>query len=200
MEKRGFYVTLAVCLAVVVGSALWARIPIEEEPQSLAVGEGPSFIQRFAEMMRTATPGPIVSPTPTPEPKWTRPVSGGILRAFSPDALIYQQTMDAWAAHSGVDLKVAAKEPILAPRDGKVAFVGQIARYGLTLEIELADGSLLRMMGLNAAYVNAGDSVREGETVAQAGGSNPSESLDAAHVHIEWIVDGKPADPSDKWK
>jgi len=199
MEKRGFYVTLAVCVAVIVASAIWARLPIETEQQSVAVGDGANFLQRISDMVNSPAPPPTAAPSPTPEPKWIRPLPGAVLRPFDDVTPIYQPTMDAWAVHKGVDIAATAGETVLAPRDCKVAGVARDPRYGLTIELLCQDGSLLRIMGLGSTKVAVGSTVRAGDAIAVTGGNIPAESLDPPHIHVEWIVGGTAANVSGKW-
>jgi murein DD-endopeptidase MepM/ murein hydrolase activator NlpD len=200
MEKQGFYVMVGLCVAIIVGSALWSRQPVAETPpDSVTVGEPADFAQRLADVMATPTPHVTPAPTSAPEPRWVRPVAGGLIRAFSPSALIYQPTMDAWAAHPAVDVSSVAGEPVLSPTDGKVYAVTSDARYGLSVTIRLEDGSLLSLMGLKTASAAVGDSVAAGQSLGASGGMMSAEASDPTHIHIYWEKNGKTLDASLMW-
>ncbi|MDR0396266.1 MAG: M23 family metallopeptidase [Oscillospiraceae bacterium] len=200
MEKQGFYVMVGLCLAVIVGSALWTRQPVPDPPpESVAVGEAGEFQQRLTDVMKTAEPEPTPAPTATPPPRWVKPLSGEVTRGFSPNELIYQSTIDGWAAHPAADVGGASGEPALAPADGKVYAVETDARYGLTVTIRLEDGSLLSLMGLKSASASMGDNIAAGQSVGTAGGLIAAEALDPAHIHVYWEKNGKALDPSLMW-
>ena len=188
MDRQGFYVVLFVCVAVIVGSAIWARVPQAPTDPGLAANQEPDFMESLANV----TPRPSPEPTPIP---LVRPVSGAVLRPYSPLQPVYQATLDAWAAHMGVDLAADLGQAVLAPADGKVLSVGKSALHGLTLELELTGGLVCRMMGLQSTSVTAGEAVRAGQTVAAAGGTHPAEALDKPHLHVELWQDGKSVDP-----
>lgn len=186
MDRQGFYVVLFVCIAVIVGSAIWARVP--EVPQD----PGMAANQPQDESLMSVTPRPSPEPTPVP---LVRPVPGAALRPFSPTQPLYQATLDAWAAHMGVDLAAEPGQAVLAPADGEIRSIGKSALHGLTLELEHASGLVCRMMGLQSVTVAEGTVVRAGQTIATAGGAHPAEALDKPHLHVELWQDGVAVDP-----
>jgi murein DD-endopeptidase MepM/ murein hydrolase activator NlpD len=201
MDRQGFYVVLLVCVTVIAGSALWARVPIStQELPAQTVGQDPAFIDRLAEMTRT--PEPTAVPTPTPEPPLTYPLtaSSTTLRSFSPTTPLYQPTLDAYAVHPGLDLAVEQGQPVQAMADGIVSSLYTDPLHGLCLEIDHGQGRIARFAGLRSASVTTGDNVRAGQTVAAAGGKHPAEALDPPHLHVEWLVNGQPEDPAERWE
>lgn len=188
MDRQGFYVVLFVCVAVIVGSAIWARVPQASTEPGMAANQAPDFL----ESLEDVTPRPSAEPTPAP---LVRPVSGAVLRPFSPTQPLYQATLDAWAAHMGVDLAIDPEQEVLAPADGQVLSIKKSALHGLTLELEHSDGLICRMMGLESVTVSEGSIVRAGQTVATAGGTHPAEALDKPHLHLELWRDGQAVDP-----
>ncbi|GHU70197.1 hypothetical protein AGMMS49992_02140 [Clostridia bacterium] len=200
MEKQGFYVMVGLCLTVIIGSALWTRQPVVETPHdSVAVGEAADFQQRLADVMATVTPAPTIAPTPTPAPRWVKPVSGDVIRAYSPNELVYQPTMDGWAVHAAVDSSATPGEVVISPIDGKVYAVTQDARYGLTVSIKLEDGSILSISGLKSTAWAAGDNVAASQSIGITGGNSAAEASDPPHIHIVWEKNGKTLDPSLMW-
>ena len=199
MERRGFLVTLGVCVAVIIGSAIWARIPDEQPQPSVQAGDQIDQLLSNALGAR-ATPTPTPAPTATPAPLWKKPVPGAIQRAYSPTLPIYSKTLDAWVVHMGVDLKTNKSENVYAPTGGTVVCAGKTELYGLTAEILDTDGETVRISGLGALNVSEGTKVISGDKLGTAGGIIPIESLDAPHLHVEWISEGERLNPAEKWK
>lgn len=188
MDRQGFYIVLSICIAVIIGSAVWANIPLAPQDQGQTAGQVPDFVQSLADM--TAMP----SPEPTPVPM-TWPLQGAVLRSYSPTQPLYQATLDAWSVHMGVDLAAEKGQTVVAAADGQVKAVGKSALRGLTLEIEHDNGVICRMMGLQSITVSGGERVRAGQAVATAGGSHPAEALDKPHLHLEFWEQGAPVEP-----
>ena len=197
-ERHGFTITLCVCLAVITASAIWAKIPAQVEPDNMAASDTPDFVDRLAEVMTQPTIPPLSPPAPTPVPKWTKPVVGEIIRSFS-EAPVYHVTSDSWSGHTAVDIAVGKGETVAAPYDGRVREFIQDARYGWTLIMDMTDGSIVSIAGLEKPSVSAGASVKQGQAIGVAGGNIPCEALDFLHIHIEWVSEGYKRDITEKW-
>lgn len=99
-------------------------------------------------------------------------------------------------AHYGIDLVAYLNDPVLAPFDGTVVFVGGDGATGplwlgtdwlypdgegKTIDISRADGLISRVGHLSGYAVSAGQSVTAGQTVGYAGKTGYSTG-----VHIHW--------------
>ena len=197
-DRHGFVITLTVCVAVIVASAVWARAPSPVTPDSMPASDTPDLVDRLAEVITRPTIPPIQTAAPTPAPKWTRPAAGQVARPFSLSP-VYQATSDAWTAHAAVDVAAANGETIVAPTDGRVREFRRDARYGWVLVINLENGSALSVAGLEKPSARVGDVVKRGQAIGVAGGIIPCEALDAAHIHIELLSDGQKRDAAGKW-
>ncbi|MCC6272555.1 MAG: M23 family metallopeptidase [Deltaproteobacteria bacterium] len=95
--------------------------------------------------------------------------------------------------HLGVDIAAPYGSPVLAPADGRVAFVGRKGGYGLTVVIDHG-GNLTTLFAHNSEiFVSEGDSVRKGQEISKVGMTGHSTG---PHVHYEVRVDGNPVNPS----
>jgi murein DD-endopeptidase MepM/ murein hydrolase activator NlpD len=95
--------------------------------------------------------------------------------------------------HLGVDIAAPYGSPVLAPADGRVAFVGRKGGYGFTVIIEHG-GNLTTLFAHNSKiFVSEGASVRKGQEISRIGMSGHSTG---PHVHYEVRVDGSPVNPS----
>jgi len=95
--------------------------------------------------------------------------------------------------HKGVDIAAPIGTPVLAPADGRIAFVGRKGGYGNTVIIDHG-GNLTTLYGHNGEImVSEGESVRKGQQISSIGMSGHSTG---PHVHYEVRVDGSPVNPS----
>ena len=94
--------------------------------------------------------------------------------------------------HNGLDLRAAPGAPVLAPADGKVAFVGFNADYGLTIRIEHGFGVETVYCHLASASTRSGQDVRRGDRIGGVGSSGRSTG---SHLHYEVSVEGRPINP-----
>lgn len=100
--------------------------------------------------------------------------------------------------HSGVDLGAREGEPIYAPADGKVSFVGMRGGYGncVTLNNGVLDNiTLTSLFGhMRSWAVEMGQQVYKGQTILGYVGSTGRST--GPHLHFEIMENGKPINPS----
>ena len=121
-----------------------------------------------------------------PPPTWVLPV------ADAPFTSGYGQR---WGRlHAGNDYGVDVGTPVRAMADGTVRAAGEMAGYGIRVDIEYADGTVSRYGHLSSTSVDEGDEVTRGEIVAESGNTGHSTG---PHLHLEIRPgDGDPVDPS----
>lgn len=144
------------------------------------------------------SPAPTLAPTATPEPArtWLRPVSGGILTAYSADQPLWSADMDCWQTHAAVDLSAAAGEPVLAAADGTISAVYDDPLLGLTVAIDHGNGYESLYAALETCHRTAGNRILAGESIGTAGNSADSEALLGCHLHFELHQNGLPVKPA----
>lgn len=100
--------------------------------------------------------------------------------------------------HEGVDLGAPEGEPIYAPADGKVSFVGWIQGYGKSVMLnngELNSVALSSLFGhMKSWAVEYGQSVYKGKTILGYVGTTGQST--GPHLHFEVRENGKPINPN----
>jgi len=94
--------------------------------------------------------------------------------------------------HLGVDIAVPRGTPIGAAAAGQVVFAGRQSGYGNTVVIEHPDGRRTRYAHAERLFVNAGEAVQAGQTIAAVGSTGRSTG---PHLHFEVTENGRHVDP-----
>lgn len=118
------------------------------------------------------------------------PVSGRISSRFSSSRL--HPILDIFRRHRGVDVSAPSGTPIIAPANGKVAFVGWRLGYGLTIEVAHSGGILTRYAHCRTSLVREGQVVSAGQMIARVGSTGLTTG---PHVHFEVLNRGQSVDP-----
>ncbi len=124
------------------------------------------------------------------QPSFTMPVTGEIVKDFSADELVYNDTMNDWRTHNGIDIAAAIDTPVMAALGGEVVKIEIDDLWGGVVEID-TEGVIIRYAGLNPEIaVQNGQQLRSGEIIGRVG-EVPAELADEPHIHIEAIKDGE---------
>lgn len=211
LKRNAYGVTLGVCLAVIVGTAVYVRWPqaTPQPPQTenIAAGAEDEGVQRLSDVERpetTPVSTPVSTPTVAPlsmayalaQPACVWPIAGRVTREFSGDTLVYMPTLARYETHAGVDIAGETGTPVAAPMSGTVSAVGEDALWGGSITITHPDGLESTICGVkvNNALKN-GLAVRAGETIGTLSGEIAYEAQEGAHIHWALRRDGKPIDP-----
>lgn len=131
---------------------------------------------------------------PAQATSFTWPMQGPVLVKFSGDELVFNETMQDWRTHNGVDIGAPAGTAVKIPVSGEVVFAGEDAQWGGVVEVE--SGKMrVRLCGLKDIAVKQGASVKAGDQ-AGALAAIPAEGKTESHLHLEVLEDGKLADPT----
>lgn len=169
-----YWVTLGAMIAVIVGTALYTdRL-------------------RQAENVQAAAPAPAMDGRRTGA---VRPVSGGLLRGFSAQPVLWP-SLDCWQAHPAVDLGAASGETAVCMRDGVVLSCVRDDLWGWHVAVRQTDGAVCTYSGLSCALVQAGQSVVRGQPLGDVMAAVPAESELGAHLHLSLYRDGEAAEPT----
>ena len=142
---------------------------------------------------------PVASIQPV-EPKLSpdlrSPLRGKTIAAFSADVLFYNETLEDWRTHSGMDIAAEEGTPVCAACDGTVLSVTDDPLMGVTVVLEHAGGFTSTYACLSEeVYVSAGDEVLAGENIGAVGSTAAAESPEP-HLHFSVSKDGKVVDPA----
>jgi len=117
------------------------------------------------------------------------PARGWVTSDFGPriDPITAERKM-----HEGLDIATPIGQPVYAPSDGTVVFVGVEGGYGKMLVIDHGYGVKTRYGHLSEILVHLGDRVGRGDKVALVGNTGRSTG---PHLHYEVRVNGIPENP-----
>ena len=119
-----------------------------------------------------------------------------MLKAFSGDTLVKDETMGDWRVHTGTDYAAQSGMRVYAVSDGTVERDEVDAQYGGTVVINLDDGKQAVYQCLaEDLKVSAGDSVRAGDVIGTVGTIGYAESGQESHLHLELYANGEAIDP-----
>ena len=132
---------------------------------------------------------------PAEEPKtYKRPVSGGIIKGYFPDSLVFSETMQDYRTHIGVDIASAIGENVCAYTDGTISKIEHDPFMGTTVEITHEGGVTTVYKNLAKELpkgIAVGVTVKTGDVIGTVGETAIIEIADDAHLHLEMWVDGE---------
>ncbi len=98
--------------------------------------------------------------------------------------------------HTGLDISDSKMEPIYAAADGFVEISGYQANgYGNTIVINHGNGFKTRYGHASELYVQAGDTVKQGQLIAKQGHTGRVRGVTGIHLHFEIIKNGTRVNP-----
>ncbi len=134
---------------------------------------------------------------PIKDPTFSYPVKGDIMQDYAKEQLVYSQTLGEWITHTGIDIKANKTTVVNAAADGKVKYIKNDPRYGLTVIMEHANGfSSVYSNLLTAEFVSVGEELQSGQPIGTVGNTAAFEILDEPHLHFEILKEGEAVDPN----
>ena len=184
--RLGWYASLA-ALLVLLGAASYGY----RNRDAKSVQEA---MEVPREVMAQKTPAPEWIPAPSPEPeRYVWPVEGEIVGDYTPEELVWSQTMGQWQSHAGLDIAAGAGEAVVACADGTVSDAWRDRLWGNVIVIEHPGGLQSTYAGLNTLeLVKMGDAVKAGQVISSVGNTAICEADLPFHLHFALERDGKP--------
>lgn len=205
---KGFYMALAICLIAICGVAVTTFVSTlpTDEPESVgqttvSTTTTTKSVQQVVipatdikdDRTTTTVPTTTATQTTAAEELFVFPVSNRVLREFS-KTHYFSDTLGEWVTHNGVDFEAKEGTEVKAAADGKITSIRQDALWGEVIEIEHDGNITTRYCGVTAISIAEGQSVKAGDVIG-AVSAVPAEVLDAAHLHMEVLVNGTYTDP-----
>lgn len=224
-KGKGFYLALALCILAAAASSFWAirnvmqrfgpnadssleqegtqewdlpdvqveqkvnDVPVPSakpsQPSSSASGSGEA----------SAPAGDSGEAAAAPAPSFVQPVDGQITQVYSGDELVYNETLQDWRTHNGVDIACTENAPVKSAVAGTVCNIYDDGMWGRIVEVEAGELTW-RYAGLAAdsVQVSVGDGVSAGQTLGNVG-EVMAETAGGPHLHLEVLKGGNRVDP-----
>ncbi len=127
------------------------------------------------------------------------PVQGNKLKQFGDDNGLGGRL-------DGLAIAASADSNVISPVDGRVEFAGPFRSYGQLLILNVGEGYLVLLAGMNQISAEIGQSIRAGEPLGQMGKGPSSVALIGSEtnnaqpvLYIEFRKNNDPVDPSPWW-
>ena len=129
-------------------------------------------------------------------PSYIWPVSGRLERVHDGKNLKFDETMQDWRSHEGIDILSTLGCPVEAVRAGTVLSCEKDGLYGITVKIDHGDGLVSVYANLQEpAAVSPGEYVEAGAVVGAVGDTAICESSQSSHLHFAMEQNGMSVDP-----
>lgn len=143
------------------------------------------------EMTITTTTEPILTV------EFPFPLKDTIIKEFSKNELVKNNTTGDWRIHKGLDIKGASGDRINAIDDGTVTELMHNALWGTIVTVDHGNGFEAKYYGLRKdSTVKPGDEVKKNGKIGLLD-EIPIEKDDGIHLHLELYKDGVAVSPSD---
>lgn len=126
------------------------------------------------------------------------PVSGVVLMDYSPDALIYDETLDLFRTNASISLGAADAEEVVAAANGIVTEIGKNDEIGHYVVLDNGNGYETTYGQLaEETVVETGQTVAQGEVIGTV--SEPTWYSEALGTHMTFTVkvNGETVNPLD---
>lgn len=129
-----------------------------------------------------------------PNNSYIFPLSGDRDRGFSLSP-VYDETMEDWRVHTGLDLLAEKGSNVVSIGNGKVTKVISHESFGYCIEVDYGEFTA-RYCGIEqGTAVGIGDSLSRGDLIGKLG-DIPCESAQESHLHFEIVAkNGSYIDP-----
>ena len=121
-------------------------------------------------------------------------MAGEIIKDYSLDKPIYDETMGDWRTHGGIDFAAEKGSEVSSVGNGKVIKVTAETALGYCVEIDYGEFTA-KYCGLEqGTTVQIDDTVSKGDVIGKIG-EIPCEKNQQSHLHFETKLGGKSIDP-----
>lgn len=227
LSGKGFYIVLFLCAAV-IGVSAWMTVTGNEtmSKDALQTSTNTEEERRVETVIIPARPEKEIPYEPDPDappvneeapadvtvpvdsidsvpveaavPVYSWPVDGELYRVHSGDKLVYDQTMQDWRIHDGIDILAEPGTVVRTACGGTVESVRKDDMLGTVVTITHADGSRSIYANLeDSPAVSEGQHVESGQAIGTVGRSALCEIGQPSHLHFALQVNGQSVNPLD---
>ena len=123
------------------------------------------------------------------------PVDGNVILNYSMDQTVYFATLDQYKYNPAVVISGETGEPVRAAADGKVTGLGNDARLGNTLTVDLGNGYQVIYGQLQEIRVKEGQMLSQGEVIGYIEDPTKYYTVEGPNLYFQLLKDGTPENP-----
>ena len=131
------------------------------------------------------------------EVEYTMPLTGELQKKFSIDELLWDDTMQDWRTHNGIDIASDIGAEVDTAAAGVVIDAYEDETYGVVVKVQHDDGVITVYKNLEKTVVEKDDILDKGQMIGTVGNKGAFEIVQKPHLHFEVIVDEKYINPLD---
>lgn len=132
---------------------------------------------------------------------FSKPLSGEIIKVYSPDKVIYSKTLELWKTHDGLDIKGNIGDSVKSIERGIVEKIYDDSFYGKTIVIDHGQGYKSSYSNLDDnVYVKVNQSIIKGKVIGKISNTSIGEIKDEPHLHFMLFKDSNVIDPTSIFK
>ena len=125
------------------------------------------------------------------------PVKGNIIQYYSMDTTVYFPTLDQYKCSPAIQIQSEAGTPVMAPADAKIVKLGEDAKIGRYVELELGNGYGMILGQLTDLQVNEGDYVARGTQIAVVAAPTRYYVVEGDNIYVQMYCKENTVDPLD---
>lgn len=122
--------------------------------------------------------------------------NGTVTKGYTADTLVFNDTLQAYTGHMGIDVTSQDGAKVLCAYDGTIESITTEYLLGTTVTIKHENGLKTVYNSIDAdESLKVGQNVKKGDVLGEASDNNKQEYKDGAHLHFEVYENGKRIDP-----
>ncbi len=125
------------------------------------------------------------------------PTNGQIQKEFSVEELSWDETMEDWRTHCGLDIEGEIGTEVDTSAEGDVIESFFDEMYGYVVKVKHLDGIETVYKNLDKVVVKQGDHLDQGQMIGTVGNCGNFEKNQKPHLHFEMINDEEYINPLD---
>ena len=131
------------------------------------------------------------------EVEYKLPLAGELQKKFSTDELLWDETMQDWRTHNGIDIAADVGTEVDTAAPGTVLEAYEDEMYGFVVKVQHNDGVVTVYRNLEKTVVAKDDVLDEGQMIGTVGNTGSFEMAQKPHLHFEVICENKNINPLD---